>query len=200
MSDTKNNKELEIIEETKFWNDRRAVNVFNLFVAGKDISSIAEVLKMKPVTVESMVVKKFFIKKLESHLKGVLFTNQVAKVIASSDVFSKLWERVIENINDIPPEICLKELTKLFPSTSIKKDGLIINPKNMNVFIKAMKGEVNTTDPDERLDEVDLDEDLGYDGLDDDSNAVYPELGEGQQPDGNKQGDHPMDPEEQDKN
>ena len=190
MSNKENNKDIALLEERKFWNVRRNVNIFNLFVMGKDIPTIAETLSMKPITVESVLIRKYFMTRLEAHIKGVLFTNQVAKVIASSDVFSKLWERVVDNINDIPPEICLKELTKLFPT---KKEGMIINPKNMNIFMQVMKGETPPEDLGDKL--ADMDDDLGYEGLEEDPDAVYPELGEGQEEDGNKQGDPGMDQE-----
>lgn len=167
--------ELEIENENKFWRDQRNVNVFNLFVDGKDIPTIAETLSMKPVTVERMITEKYFIKKLESHIRGVLFTNQVAKIIASTEIFSKLWDRVTNNIEEIPPEICLKELTKLFPNAS-KKEGFIINPKNMNIFINAMKGNLDPTDIGKHLEKSDLDGDMGYEGLSDDDESIYPEL------------------------
>jgi len=193
MSNKENNRDLIAIEEKKFWSVRRNVNIFNLFVVGKDIPFIAEQLTMKPVTVESVITRKYFIKKLESHIKGLVFTNQVAKVIASSDVFSKLWERVIDNINDIPPEICLKELTKLFPT---KKEGMIINPKNMNIFVNALK---EGRSP-ENIEDTLTDDNLGFEGLDENSDAIYPELGEGEQKDGDKQGDPSVDPKESNKN
>lgn len=191
-----NNKQLEAIElRKKFWRDPRVVNVFNLFVQGKDIRTISETLSMKPVTVENVIVNKFFITKLESHIKGILFTNQVAKVIAASDIFSKLWDRVTDNIEEIPPEICLKELTKLFPT---KKEGMIINPKNMNVFMKVMKGEVPSTGLNERL--ADMDEEFGFEGLEDNSEAIYPELREDQKEDGKQQRDPAMDQNKPDQN
>jgi len=188
MSKTDNNQ-LEIIEEQKFWKDRRAVNVFNLFVQGKDIASIAEVLAMKPTTVEIMVVNKHFMTKLETFIRGLLFNNQVAKVIASAEIFTKLWERTTENMEDIPPEICLKELTKLFPT---KKEGMIINPKNMNVFMKVMKGEVPDGYPGlkESLGELD---DMGFEGLKENSDSDYPELEEAKEIDGDKQRDPGLD-------
>lgn len=187
MSNQETNALVEVEEERKFWRDPRVPNIFNLFTQGKNISFIAETLQMKPVTVENLVTNKFFITKLEQHLRGVLFTNQVAKVIAASDVFSKLWDRVTDNISDIPPEICLKELTKMFPQ---KREGMILNPKNINVFMKVMDQAKDPADIGERL------MDMGFDGLEEDDEAIYPELGEGPEEDGNKQGDHSMDPEE----
>lgn len=167
-----NSKLPEVTEQEKrFWHDNRIVNVFNLFVAGKDIPAISETLSMKKVTVENLIVNKFFVAKLEAHVRSILFTNQVTKVLAASDIFSKLWDRVRDNIEEIPPEICLKELTKLFPT---QKEGMIVNPKNMNVFMKVMKGEVSPSNLEERL--ADMDDDLGFEGLKDDSKAIYPEL------------------------
>lgn len=184
MSEQSNNKSTVVLEEEKFWQDRRAVNIFNLFVQGKDISYIAETLSMRPTTVEGLITNKFFIVKLETHIRGILFTNQVAKVIASVDIFSKLWDRVSDNIEEIPPEICLKELTKLFPR---KKEGMIINPKNMNVFMNVLKGH-DPTDLGEKLGE--MEDDMGFEGLKEDDEAVYPELGESQEQNGNKQQGH----------
>jgi hypothetical protein len=188
MSKQDNLELREAEEQRSFWKDQRAGNVFNLCVQGKDIPSVAETLSMKPSTIEGIITNKFFIKKLESHIRGVLFTNQVAKVIAASDVFSKLWDRVVDNIEEIPPEICLKELTKMFPQ---KKEGMIINPKNLNVFVSALKGQ-EPAELGERLEDLDL----GYDGLEEDENAIYPELGEGQEQNGKQQRDSGLDSEE----
>lgn len=187
MSNQESNVAVVTEEERKFWRDPRVTNIFNLFVQGKGINFIAETLSMKPVTVENLVTNRYFIVKLETHLRGVLFTNQVARVIAAADVFSKLWDRVTDNIADIPPEICLKELTKMFPQ---KREGMIINPKNMNVFMKVMDQTKTPVELGERL------MDLGYDGLSDDDDAIYPELGEGQEEDGIEQGDPGLDQEE----
>jgi len=195
MSKTENKLSVELVEEKKFWRDPRSGNIFNLFVQGKDIPFIAETLSMKPVTVEGLITHRYFIKKLESHIRGVLFTNQVAKVIAASDVFSKLWDRVTNNIEEIPPEICLKELTKMFPQ---KKEGMIINPKNMNVFMNVLKGQ-QPQDLGDKLEEMETD--LGFEGLPEDDEAIYPELGEGQEQDGSKQRRDPkVDPQEPSKN
>ena len=198
---SKNNEQLQLMEEErkKFWKDPRTRNIFNLFVQGDGIASISETLSMKPSTIETLITNKFFIVKLEAHIRGVLFTNQVAKVIAASDVFSKLWDRVTNNINDIPVEICLKELTKLFPS---KKEGMIINPKKMNVFMNVLKDEATPANIGERL--SDMEDDMGFEGLEEDSKAIYPELDvpentrelrEGEKKDGIKQGDPSMDQE-----
>lgn len=187
-----NNTQLEEVEcERKFWRDPRTSNIFNLFVQGKDIPFIAETLSIKPITAEGLITNRFFIKRLEEHIRGVLFTNQVAKVIAAADVFSKLWDRVTNNIEEIPPEICLKELTKMFPQ---KKEGMIINPKNMNVFMKVLQGQtpVDATDLSERL--KNIDDPLHYEGLKEDDDAIYPELGEGQEEDGEQRGDPGLDP------
>lgn len=198
MSKT-DSKQTEMIKSEagkKFWRDPRVRDIFNLFTQGKDINAMSETLSIKPITIEGLITNKFFIAKLEAHIRGVLFTNQVAKVIAASNIFSKLWDRVTDNIEEIPPEICLKELTKLFPT---KKEGMIINPKNMNIFMKVMKGEIPQDDLDQRL--TNLDNDLGFDGLEDDSQAVYPELHErsvqkfkeDKKEDGKQQGDPSMD-------
>ena len=199
MSKTENNNKLvELEEEKKFWIDPRSRNVFNLFVQGKTIELMAETLSMRPLTIQQIITNRFFIKKLESHVRGILFTNQVAKVIAASDIFSKLWDRVADNINDIPPEICLKELTKMFPQ---KKEGMIINPKNLNVFMQVMKGKRTVEGLGERLGELDdkLGDELSYEGLPDNDEAIYPELEEGEDEDGEQQRDPSVDPEEQNK-
>jgi hypothetical protein len=194
MSETENNKPDKLEEERKFWFDKRMAAVFNLFVQGKTIASIAETVAMKPITVETVITNRFFIAKLEAHLRGIMFTNQVAKVIAAADVFSKLWDRVNDNINDIPPEICLKELTKLFPQ---KREGVIINPKHMSVFMKVMKDSNTPEELGKRL--MDVDESMGYDGLKEDPEAIYPELGESPIENGEQQRDPKVDPGQQGK-
>lgn len=198
----------DVEEERKFWKIQRNLNIFNLFVQGEEITSIATTLGIRPLTIESLITNKYFVNKLEKHLRGVVFTNQVSKVIAASDIFNKLWDKVRNNIDDIPAEICLKELTKLFPS---KKEGLVINPKNLNVFMQTLDKSTDPEDLGSKL--IDLDEDMGYEGLADDDDADYPELnehrdlGEGEQlngttedEDGDKRGDHPLDQKEQDQN
>ena len=189
-------KEDEVFLRKRFWRDPRTPGVFNLFIQGKDIPTIAEVTKLKPLTIEGMVTNKFFVEKLESHFRGVLFTNQVAKVIAASDVFTKLWDRVTDNIEEIPVEICLKELVKMFPQQ--KKEGMIVNPKNMNVFVNAMKAKGNT-DPVELKDRLAEIDDMGFEGLEEDDDAEYPELQESnnlkQEDNGEQQRDSKMDPE-----
>lgn len=189
MSDEENKDIVtETAEEKKFWLVTNRYHIFNLFTQGKDVNTIAETLSLRPLTVEQTITNKFFIAKLEQHIKGVLFTNQVAKVIAANDIFSKLWDRVTNNIDEIPPEICLKELTKMFPR---KREGVLINPKSMNVFMKVMKGEVPASiTPYEEEDDAEM----GFEGLEDDDDAFYPELGEGQEDDGEQQGDPEMDP------
>ncbi|NYT19758.1 MAG: hypothetical protein GKC08_05670, partial [Methanosarcinales archaeon] len=123
MSDPNDKKIIEYKEqEKKFWNDQRNLNVYNLFVQGKSITDICTALNYRPLTVEKIITTAFFVKRLEHHLRGVMFTTQVAQILAKDNIFSKLWDRVRDNIEDIPPEICLKELTKLFPQ---KKDGMI---------------------------------------------------------------------------
>lgn len=189
MSEIGNNKPSKSDEEKKFWRESVYSGTFNLFVQGKTIAEIAETLSIKPVTVESIITNRFFIAKLETHLRGIMFTNQVAKVIAAADVFSKLWDRVNDNLNDIPPEICLKELTKLFPQ---KREGVIINPKHMNVFMKVMKDSSTPEELGQRL--MDVDESMGYDGLKEDPEAVYPELGESPIENGEQQRDPKVDP------
>lgn len=171
MSDIDNKpiKQSEI--EKRFWNDHRTGSIFNLFVQGKDIMFIADTLSLRPTTIERLIVNKYFVAKLESHVRGLVFTNQVAKVIASTNIFSKLWERVADNIEEVPVEICLKELTKMFPT---KKEGMIVNPKSMNVFMKVIKSETAPEELGKKL--LDLEDDMGFEGLEDDSKAIYPEL------------------------
>lgn len=179
-------------EQKRFWAVQKNLDVYNLFVQGNSILAIAELLKCRPLTVEKTITTNFFVKRLEHHLRGLMFSTQVAQIIAKDDVFSKLWTRVRDNIEEIPPEICLKELTKLFPQ---KKEGMVINPKSMNVFMKVLE----KSEPEDLGKTLDsMDDDFGFEGLKEKDSARYPEL-EGPREDGFEQGDPPVDQEKPNK-
>ncbi|MBU2007455.1 MAG: hypothetical protein KKF08_18960 [Gammaproteobacteria bacterium] len=132
-----------------FWKNQRNIGIYNALLNGITLNSIAEMHTISTVEVMTIITNKFFIGKLQEYLTGIIMANNTAKVIASEDVFNKLWARVKENVDDIPVEICLKELTKMLPT----KPGSINihNPKNVKINSKTSQS--------------DLDDDFGFEGL-----------------------------------
>ena len=198
---SKDNKEIIDKEQadknaySNFWRQQKNVNVYNLFINGTTIMEIADKLQLKPTSVEFAITNRFFIQRLEKHMRGLMFTHQVSGVIANTDIFQKLWERTRDNINDIAPEICLKELTKLLPR---KKEGLIVNPKNMNVFMKVINKAESPEDLGDQLDKLPdgSEESFGFEPLKETGKENYEDLGEDTNKDGIKRGDPPMDQEQ----
>lgn len=132
----------------KFWKDNLNIGIYNALLNGIALATIAEMHSISVMEVQKVVTHKHFLAKLQEYLTGIIFANNAAKIIASEDVFNKLWTKVKDNIDDIPAEICLKELTKLLP----QKAGKIIlnNPKNVKINSKSNS---------------DLSDDFGYEGL-----------------------------------
>lgn len=135
-----------------FWKNPTNIGIYNALLNGITLNSIAEMHSISTVEVMTIITNKFFIGKLQEYLTGIIMANNTAKVIASEDVFNKLWARVKENVDDIPIEICLKELTKMLPT----KPGSINihNPKNVKINSKSSNAE--------------LDDDFGFEGLPED--------------------------------
>jgi hypothetical protein len=133
----------------RFWDDKTNMSIYNALLNGITLNVIAEMHGISSVDVQQVLTNKYFMARLQEYLTGIILANNAAKVIASEDVFNKLWSRVKDNVEDIPVEICLKELTKLLPT----KAGTINikNPKNVKI---------NTKDSKE-----DLDNDFGFEGL-----------------------------------
>jgi hypothetical protein len=135
----------------RFWSDNTNKAVYNGLLNGLTMSVIAEANGISTVKVQEIICNKFFMAKLQSFLNGIILANNAAKIMASEDVFNKLWSRVKDNVDDIPVEICLKELARMLPN----KSGSINIHKPGNVVIN----------PEERKEP--LDKDFGYEGLDD---------------------------------
>lgn len=135
----------------KFWKKETNMGVYNALLNGITLNVIAEMFSISVTEVQSIITNTNFMIKLQEYLTGIVLANNAAKVIASEDVFNKLWTKVKENIDDIPPEICLKELTRMLP----KRSGAIniINPENVKISQPAKPGE--------------LEDDFGFNGLPD---------------------------------
>jgi len=133
----------------RFWDDKNNMSIYNALLNGITLNVIAEMHGLSTVDVQQVLTNKYFMARLQEYLTGIILANNAAKVMASEDVFNKLWTRVKDNVDDIPVEICLKELTKLLPT----KPGSIhiSNPKNVKINTKSSKEE--------------LDEDFGFEGL-----------------------------------
>ena len=157
MSEEQSTTEIIQIDEAdkknmyRFWSDNTNKAIYNSLLNGVNLSTIAEMNSMPIVKVQEIICNKYFMAKLQSFLNGIILANNTAKVIASEDVFNKLWERVRSSVDDIPVEICLKELTRMLPSKSgsinISRPGKVV---------------INSDKKDEPLDK-----DFGYEGLED---------------------------------
>lgn len=189
------NREEEKKKKINFWKSQKNVDIYNLFINGATIMDIAEKIKIKPTSVETILTHRFFIQRLENHMRGLMFAHQVSGVIAKADIFQRLWDKVRDNMADIAPEICLKELTKLLPR---KREGLIINPKNMNVFMKVMGESASPEDIGAKLRELPEGRDaLDFEPLDETGDEDYDGLNN-EDNEGIEQGDPGMDPEKSD--
>jgi len=135
----------------RFWSDATNKVVYNGLLNGLTLSTIAEMNSLSVVKVQEIICNKFFMAKLQSFLNGIILANNAAKIMAAEDVFNKLWARVKDNVDDIPVEICLKELARMLPN----KSGAININRPSNVVIN----------PEEKKEP--LDKDFGYEGLDD---------------------------------
>lgn len=133
----------------RFWEDTKNVGIYNALLNGITLNVIAEMHGLSTVDVQQVLTNKYFMARLQEYLTGIILANNAAKVMASEDVFNKLWTRVKDNVDDIPVEICLKELTKLLPTKPASIH--IRNPKNVKINTKSSKEE--------------LDEDFGFEGL-----------------------------------
>ncbi len=133
----------------RFWDVNMNTGIYNALLNGITLNVIAEMHGVSTANVMQVITNKYFMAKLQEYLTGIILANNAAKVMASEDVFNKLWTRVKDNVDEIPIEICLKELTKMLPT----KPGSIhiSNPKNVKINTKSSKEE--------------LDEDFGFDGL-----------------------------------
>jgi len=118
-----------------FWSKATNKSIYNSLLNGIQLAKIAEIHNLTVTEVQQVVTSKYFIAKLQSFLNGLIFMNNTARVIASEDVFNKLWTKVKDNINEIAPEICLKELMKMLPQ---RQTSISIN-KPTNVTINSSK-------------------------------------------------------------
>jgi len=153
------NKVDKISADQRFWANSKHWAVYKLFKEGKSMIDIAESLKMRPYWVEETVSSPFFIKKLQHFLSAELFNYQAGRVVAVNDVFNQLWDRVRNNIGDIPAVDCLKELMKLLPARS--ENLKIQNPKQYNLLM-LFDGKDKDGDSDKLKDVAKA---FGYQGL-----------------------------------
>lgn len=171
-------------EEQSWWRNKRNRDVYSLFTDGKSIDEITEILGARSCSdIERVITHEYFMRRLENHLHGVNFAYKVNQVLATENVFQLLWNRVRDNIEEISPEVCLRELSKFLPTN--KKE----------IIAKIFMSE-NKEAPKENSDFYEAD--LGYEGLEDSDKAEYPELEtdeESEQP-----GDPEVDPAEQTEN
>jgi len=181
----KNLEQTDKDKERSYWQNPKHMMIYNLFIDGKTIMEIADITKARsPIDVENTITNKYFMRRLESHVRGVDFTFKINKVLATYNVFNILWNKVKDNINDMSPEVCLRELTKFLPSD---KKELIAQ-----LFIDGAEVKVKKEDKDY------IDAEFGYVGLQEGKNDKYPELEQNDKSD--KQRDTGVDNKEQDTN
>lgn len=158
--------------EQKFWANPNHWAIYKLFKGGKGVMEIAEELNMRPFWVEETVCSPFFAKKIEHYLNSEIFSFQTGRIRAVNEVFMKLWKRVQDNIDEIPPVDCLKELMKLIPARS--ESLKLQDPKQYNLLM--LFGDSKTKDP-EQSEGSDVSESFGFQGLEqDEESKINPQL------------------------
>ena len=192
MSDDKALAQQEKRNYNNFWSTDKVSQVYTMIVDGYSVSDICKVLSMRSSTIAKIIINKYFTDRIEKNIRAMVFAHQVSATVAREDVFSRLWNRVKDNIEEISPEVCLKELVKLFPDLGNKK-GVIINPKNMAVFMDGAGPKVAQQTPPLSNEEV-----YDVESLDEDDDAEYPELETSKYEHTDEQGDPGVDNTEQD--
>jgi len=192
MSDDKALAKQEKKNYNNFWSTDKVPQVYKMITDGYSVSDVCKVLNMRESTIARIITNKYFTDRIEKNIRAMVFAHQVSATIAREDVFSRLWNRVKDNIEEISPEVCLKELVKLFPDLGNKK-GVIINPKNMAVFMDGAGPKVAQQTPPLSNEEV-----YDVESLDEDDDAEYPELDNSNYEHTNEQGDPGVDNTEQD--
>jgi DNA-binding CsgD family transcriptional regulator len=157
-------------ERDKFWGWQNHRDIYNLFKEGKKIEEIAETMGMRPDTVVNIVTNDAFRARLEKYLAAKVYMQQTASILAMEDMSKRLWDKVKNNMNDIPTEICLKELTKLISSKG--NTNKVINPKQFNMTFNEVKDAPEKAK--EFLSKV-IDADMGYEPLPDKPDEAYAE-------------------------
>jgi DNA-binding CsgD family transcriptional regulator len=155
-------------EKHPFWGLKRNRDIFNLFKNGKSIEDIATTLEIKPDTVINVVTNDYFRARLDKYLAAKVYMFQTSSIIALDDISKRLWEKVRLSLDDIAPEICLKELTRLI---SMKPNqSKVINPKQYNVVINDSK---DATEMAKEMVGKILDDDFGFEPLPDKPDSEY---------------------------
>jgi hypothetical protein len=155
----------------RFWKDTTNSGVYNMIIQGKTVAEVSLALDLSYIKLERILSHPAFLKRLDAQLKTVMFGNQAAKILASEEVFSKLWERIRNNIDQISVEVCLKEFTKLLPY--IQEPAKLMTPSNINIFLNNPQNK-ETQIAYEYNDTIKETEDrFGYTGLAEDPEANY---------------------------
>ena len=147
------------LENKKFWANKTHWAVYRLFKEGKSVKDISDKLSMKPFWVEETVASPYFIKKLEHYIAAELFGFQVGRLVALEDMFSKLWNKVSNNMDKLAPEAALVALMKILPGKTEATSPRVINPKQFNLFVNLL-GKLD--DPNSGDSPKDLAESFGY--------------------------------------
>jgi hypothetical protein len=153
-----------------FWRAQRPKVIYNMFTQGKTVAEICEATSLNPEQFCKIIVHPMFLRKLESHLRGILFAHQAAQIIGLEEITNKLWDRVRNNIDSISVEVCLKELVRLLPLQKEQAKLDLNIPKDSSVQVN-----IGNFSPTQKMEEAmkKFKDTMGYEGLEEDEDAKY---------------------------
>ena len=125
--------------ESQYWDGWKKVDVLKALKDGMTLPQIAKGLSLRPDFLERLLTNPYFLKKIESHMTVVVFSHQLNKLLAISEVFKYFWDVTMGKIKseDFSPNQAAKHLLQLM---NLQQDTpSIINPQQFNFFMKVMK-------------------------------------------------------------
>ncbi len=134
-------KELTENQGKWIWKRQGAYKILELTKEGKSISEITKAVGWKEQTVWSFISSLTFLKKLEEHLKSVLFEFQKNRVLALNEITELLWNVVMgrKQIEGLTPNQAAGHLVKILNLRG--SEFTIINPQTFNVIMNISKTE-----------------------------------------------------------
>ena len=155
--------------------------------SGMKMDTICETLGIRQDTLSAIVSHPYFTDRLDKFIKAKTYLYRTSTILAMDEIFNKLWARTRLEIDKIPAEICLKELTRLVPIRT--GPG---RPKEKFPELMPKQAEVSEDELRKNL------KMMGIGSLEESSNAEYfdgPENADAEVPDGeqseDEQGDAP---------
>ena len=132
---TQNNKDKWI------WKRTGAYKVLELTKEGRSISEITKAVGWKEQTVWNFISSPTFLKKLEEHLKSVLFEFQKNRVLALNEITELLWNVVMgrKQVEGLTPNQAAGHLVKILNLRG--GESTVINPRTFHIIMNISKTE-----------------------------------------------------------